>query len=828
MAAPALFAAKQSTRLNIADPDIRRQRVEELARISQSKRDRAWQTAADRGWQPKIQHGHTIIELMAIDRGRVYFYQTDNQNAAISVAADKVRQTSPFNLDGNSQIVGLWDGGAARTDHQELTGRVTVKDGAATVDHATHVAGTIAAAGVNSLAKGMAPAVSIDCYHWTNDVSEMTSRAMSFAGESSKIQVSNHSYSTVGGWEHSFSPPRWSGTWPSRESDIFGLYNLDVRNWDQLCYDAPYYLPFTSSGNDRSDATPDQGEDFQYFDPDKKPFPDWVTKSFDSATDPKKDGWRNGGFDTISPYGTAKNGITVGAVYDAVAISGQRDLSKATMTSFSSWGPTDDGRVKPDIVTNGVSVRSCTAAGTDSYATWSGTSTSSPGATGAAALLLEYYSKLLDGAYMKAATLKGLIVHTADDLGNAGPDYKFGFGLMNTLSAANRIKDHSDFPASQVIGENVIDNTQIAHVYQFQWDSVSPIRATLCWTDPPGPEQTGGLNDPTLRLINDLDITITSPDAVTTHYPWTLDPDNPANPATTGDNIRDNVEQIYIPDPNQPGIYTLEISYKATLTDGEQHYSLLLSGQSLVPDEPTDLSAQTGISCGQVLLEWTPSKGAAGYNIYYREDLPGPPFMPIQDGYPPSGSDVGDVNSLSITGLDSSKSYYFAATAYSQDGESDFSPQATAQPSLPCTISISGFVTTISSSAIENVAAQADNGGDTDTTAPDGFYQIEIPYGWTGGTVTPSKSRWTFEPADIFFPGPVLSSQTDQDFTGKAWADLDFDNDVDMSDLAIISRYYAETTCDDPNWCAGSDLDMTGEVGTIDIQLAVEQWLDIK
>ncbi|MCK5174545.1 MAG: fibronectin type III domain-containing protein, partial [Planctomycetes bacterium] len=362
----------------------------------------------------------------------------------------------------------------------------------------------------------------------------------------------------------------------------------------------------------------------------------------------------------------------------------------------------------------------------------------------------------------------------------------------------------------------------------FQWNTTSPIRATLCWTDPPGPKQTGGLNDPTLRLINDLDITITSPDAVTTHYPWTLDPGNPADPATTGDNIRDNVEQIYITDPNQPGIYTLEISYKTALTDGEQHYSLLLSGQSLIPDEPTDLSAQTGFSCGQVLLTWTPSKGASGYNIYYREDLPGPPFVPIQDGFPPSGSDAGDVTSASITGLNSSKSYYFAVTAYSNDGESDFSTQASAQPSLPCTISISGLVTTVSGSAIENVAIGAGSGGDTDTTAPDGFYQVEIPYGWTGGVIIPSKPRWTFEPTGIFIPGPVLNNIANQNFTGKAWADLDFDNNVDMSDLAIISRYYSETTCTAPNWCDGSDLDLTGEVDIIDIRLAGEQWLDIK
>lgn len=74
--------------------------------------------------------------------------KTENVNAAISTAADLVRNTAPYNVNGGNWIAGVWDGGSARATHQEFGGRVTVMDGAASHYHSTHVAGTIGAAGV--------------------------------------------------------------------------------------------------------------------------------------------------------------------------------------------------------------------------------------------------------------------------------------------------------------------------------------------------------------------------------------------------------------------------------------------------------------------------------------------------------------------------------------------------------------------------------------------------------------------------------------------------------------------------------------------------------
>jgi hypothetical protein len=234
------------------DPLERKKIVDKLSQESIQRKYSAWEIANTQGWSPKSQIGDKLYELMAIENGIVYVYTTTNVDSAISSGVDLIRNTPPYNLNGSGLTAGVWDGGAVRPTHQEFGGRVTVKDGASNSSHSTHVGGTIGAAGVIASALGMAPSVSIDSYEWTNDTSEMASRGMSYAQEPGTIQVSNHSYSYISGWEHDFSPPRWYGTWGNRESDNFGIYNSYAADWDILCYDAPYFLPFKSAGNDRN------------------------------------------------------------------------------------------------------------------------------------------------------------------------------------------------------------------------------------------------------------------------------------------------------------------------------------------------------------------------------------------------------------------------------------------------------------------------------------------------------------------------------------------------------------------------------------------------
>jgi hypothetical protein len=206
-------------------------------------------------------------EVIALENGKPVYNITDNVNAAISTAADLVRNTAPFNADGSGHTVGVWDGGDIRATHQEFGGRVTVMDNAGTSYHATHVGGTIAAAGVVASAEGMAPAASLDSYDWNNDESEMTGRAAAWSGEPGRINISNHSYGLITGWDYGdwsgSTGPHWFGNWGEAEDRDFGRYDTSyAQDWDVICYAAPYYLPFKSSGNDRNDNAPSNGTTF--------------------------------------------------------------------------------------------------------------------------------------------------------------------------------------------------------------------------------------------------------------------------------------------------------------------------------------------------------------------------------------------------------------------------------------------------------------------------------------------------------------------------------------------------------------------------------------
>jgi hypothetical protein len=564
-----------------ADPAVRQREVERLALVMRQQKAHAVETARRHGFPVRRQVGDTLYEIMRITDSRVYEYKTLNDKAAISAAVTPLFQV-PYNLSGADLTIGLWDGGAVRATHNELIGRITSFTSESVSGHSTHVAGTLIASGIDYRAKGMAPAARIDSYDYNSDLSRMTARAMSVPGQAGMLQISNHSYGFVSGWEHGYSPPRWYGTWSvsgsNVESDYFGMYDKYAAEVDDLCYSAPYYLPFKAAGNDRDDPAPSTGAEFQYY------RNGWKTTTYNPSIHPRADGWDNGGYDTISSDGIAKNIITVGAVYDAVSGS-QRSLTAAGMAAFSGWGPADDGRIKPDIVANGVSLYSSYSGSDSDYRNISGTSMASPNACGAAGLLIQHYSRCFPGQYMRASTLKGLILHTADDLGNPGPDYRFGFGLINAKAAVDLISDANDWPLHAILIEDSLSTAASVDSWAVDYAGVGPIKVTLCWTDPAGTAKSG-LDNPARALVNDLDIRLVSPDGTITWMPYTLDPANPGQPAGTGDNIRDNVEQIMIHSPPQIGLYTVLVSFKGSLSSGVQHYSLAITGQSTIPQPP--------------------------------------------------------------------------------------------------------------------------------------------------------------------------------------------------------------------------------------------------
>ena len=556
-------------RIDLSNPIIRADYVNQLAQQNRLDKEQAWQIALEQGWAPREEIDGVTYELMAIRDGQLFVNTTHNVNAAITTATNLVRNAAPYNVNGAGETIGVWDAGGIRTTHQEFGARVSIMDGSAYHYHSTHVGGTIGAGGVVANAQGMAPNVNIDSYNWDNDEAEIASRAMSYAGEPDTIQVSNNSFGYSSGWVDNYNPIRWYGTWGNPESENFGIYSTYSRGYDDIIYQAPYFLIFKSAGNDRNDSAPAIGTTFAYYSGG------WTTKSY-AAGDPPDD-YHKGGYDTIPHRGNSKNLVTVGAVEDAV-LSGARYLPYADMTSFSGWGPTDDGRIKPDIVGNGANLYSTDKDSDSDYRTLPGTSMSTPNVSGSAILLIDHYKNLFPGQYMRASTIKALILHTADDLGNPGPDYKFGWGLMNTEAAADVITEHYNNPGSNIIVDDALSTTDTTDTFSVYSDGATPLRVTICWTDPPG-TATAALNSTALKLVNDLDLRIIGPGGSPTYYPYVLNPSFPANNAYTGDNYRDNVEQVYLATP-AAGDYTIQITYSGSITNTTQRYSMITSGAS--------------------------------------------------------------------------------------------------------------------------------------------------------------------------------------------------------------------------------------------------------
>lgn len=800
----------------MADPALRQQYGAALRQKAQERRQAAWRMASEHGWQPRWQHGQTVYDLQAVAEDHIYVYKTCNANARISIAVDRVQGFFPYYLSGQGVLVGIWDGGSVLTSHQELLGRVTVRESASLSSHATHVAGTIGAAGARAQAKGMAPQVQMDSYYFDSDTSEMTVRAMSYSGEPGTLAISNHSYGLVSGWDHSASTPRWYGLWGYRESDWFGKYIDETQEWDRICYNAPYYLPVKAMGNDRDDPAPAEGETFEYYSGYR-----WRTKAYDSATDPYRDGWDDGGFDTTMPVSCAKNILTVGAVTDAV-LTGQRDPSRAAVLSFSGWGPTDDGRIKPDVVTNGYSVYSSITGSNSSYAYYSGTSMAAPSASGAAALLTEYHKNLFNNRYLRSAGLKGLLIHTADDLGRPGLDYTFGWGLINTQRAVELLLNQADFPDRPILVEQDLLASEGSDVYTMEWSGFEPIRATLCWTDPPGSEQTA-LDDRTPRLVNDLDLRIYDSSGAV-YEPFVLDVLNPDLAAGRGDNIRDNVEQVLIGNPQRPGQYTVVVSRKGGLVDQRQAYTLILSGHRLTPPVVSGLTAAAGPDCGRVELNWTPAADADGYIVLYQEASGQPPFLPDTDGWPASGSDLGNVTSVTVSGLDPLSTYYFTVQPYNSRGVGDPAAAVTARPDNGCFVDISGTVMTLSGYGIPGVTVSVLGRPYETLTGPDGAYSLAVPLEWAGGTVEVSKQQWEFEPSQRTYGGPVLSPFDGQDYVGSRRADFGIDGLVALEDLNVLASWW-QADCAASGDCGQADLDLSGTVNLVDLELFIEQWL---
>ena len=611
--------------------------------VWQAKRAEAERIAIEKGFPVIVTFSDSAFaELQEIRNGMPLYYITSNTNAAATVSTDKVWPggSTGYNLTGSGVTIGEWDGGRVRLSHQEFSGRASQIDGAATNHfHATHVAGTIMAAGVSANAKGMSYQASLRAFDWNSDVSEMTTEA---AGG---LKASNHSYGYLTGWRSNYFGDglwAWFGdvSISTTEDSRFGYYDVTAQDWDNLAYNAPNYLICKAAGNDRGEG-PSGAVNSWYWDGSS-----WVT----AVVTRDKDGGATG-YDCIEGSGNSKNVLTVGAVNDIAA--GYSQPSDVVMSSFSGWGPCDDGRIKPDISANGILLYSALETSDNAYGSMSGTSMATPSVTGSLGLLMHHLALNCGGGTRTAATWKGLIIHTADEAGaNDGPDYIFGWGLMNTKNAAQLMSQNAVHANPFEIQELVLDNGETEDIKVYS-DGLSPVRATICWTDKSGTPVTPALDPPDRMLVNDLDLRIIK--GGTTYYPWTLDKSNPGNAARNDqDNNVDNVEQVYIASVTE-GELTIRITHKGTLSSpSNQNFSLFLSGVTQLL--PPTLSSPSNNNIGSAVdptLQWQSVSRATSYRVQYSSDVN---FGTYQEY-------TSATTSRSITGLSNNTKYYWRVRA---------------------------------------------------------------------------------------------------------------------------------------------------------------------
>ncbi len=606
-----------------------------ISERSSQEKSRALQLATRNGWpvRYKLSNGAGEAELMKIGpNNRPIYFQTFNVDAAVSTRTDHLHTGGSLglNLDGQGMTAYVWDGGATRTTHQEYDGpggtnRVTQSDGATTLSsHATHVTGTILGGGIQARAKGMAPHAKGMTNDWNNDLSEMAAAAA--AG----MLISNHSYGF--GWRDRFGNvqlPAYYG----------GGYITESRDVDEIMYNAPYYLMVSSAGNDGDDNT--------------------------ANTAPLGG---NSRFDKLTAYSTAKNNLVVAASED-VSTNPDGTINGVRITGFSSEGPTDDFRIKPDITGNGAGVYSSTSNNNSSYSSFSGTSMSGPNVAGSLLLLQQHYDNV-NGSFMKSATLKGLALHTADDAGIPGPDAVFGWGLLNAKAAAETISNNG---VSAIIDERTLSQ---GGSYQITVDAAGgPLLASISWTDPNGSFiNTGTNNLSTAVLVNDLDIRITK--GGSTFFPYAL---TGVNTNAKQDNLVDPYERVDI--ANASGTYTITITHKGSLSNVSQDFSLIITGA--VVGTPCALAAPSNLSASDITdntfdLSWSSVTGAADYTV----TINGNPTTVSGTSYTATGL---------VAGTDYACSVVANCTTGGSGAASDITVTTTGTVSISCSSTVSSY-----------------------------------------------------------------------------------------------------------------------------------------
>jgi len=469
-----------------------------------------------------------------------------------AIGADLL-QAAPYGLTGAGVKVGIWDGGLVAQTHDDFKNRLTIGTPNGSVDrHATHVAGTLggtgahskdaleeqqmsdtltlsghpaavsstaeaaatsgqpAAAGIDKQWQGVAPEVSIVSYYWDNPTD-----AHEAAIQSQGIMLSQNSWG--------YTVDQQLGN-----CSLYGTYTLEAEGFDQVVsgiFGRRIPIIF-AAGNERNDG--DCGM---------------------SAAAPYAN------YGNIAPPVTAKNVLAVGAI----------NSDDGDMTEFSSWGPTTDGRLKPDIVAPG-----CRKTGqvtstvpSNGYAGMCGTSMAAPAVSGGVALLIEQRQKMAKPVLLPSS-IKAVLIHGANDIVPAGPDYRTGFGAVNIRNSADLIK------ADKVTEGEITTSGQMKTATLQIAPGAKQLKVTLAWDDEPASTNAS------VSLVNDLDLKLVSPGGKL-HLPWRLDPKSPDSPAVRGEDRVNVLEQAIVENP-EAGAWKIQV-HGFAVPKPAQRFSLIVTAQ---------------------------------------------------------------------------------------------------------------------------------------------------------------------------------------------------------------------------------------------------------
>ena len=453
-----------------------------------------------------------------------------NDNSRSHMKTGSMATYFTTDLDGSGQIVAVADSGLDE-DHGDFGTRVVgnndvIGDGS-TADkhsgHGTHVSCTVLGDGAQGGYAGVAPEAELFFQAMENDnTGNFQSPSLNY--------LLNSAYS-AGARTH-------TNSWGSSQTSDHGKYTSSAEDVDDR---ANYYDRYYNGR-------------------------DGLTILFAAGNDGPNTG-------TVGAPATAKNTISVGNHQNRY--SGAPD----SIMSGSSRGPTDDGRIKPDLIAPGGYVRSCRAAeATDTggatwtstyYLEYTGTSMATPNAAGAAAMIREYLEEIAQRPSPQGALVKALMVLGATDVGSRDiPNDNEGWGRVNLRESLAP----SSGQGIWVDDRSVLSGTGNAKSYTFNiTQSNGGFKSVLAWSDERGSTFSSQ------QLVNNLDLEITSPSG--TVY---LGNDFANGRSTTGgsSDTVNNLEVVLL-DSAEVGIWTVKV--KDTFHGGStaQPFSIAIRGHGV-------------------------------------------------------------------------------------------------------------------------------------------------------------------------------------------------------------------------------------------------------